>query len=102
MGNITEEYKMGILYSSDVDTTNIMADMFTKYLNYLEENIYNLPLQSNIVLDRDRNFIELCYEIYHSVDVPILNKFLIDNKLEGQEYYIIPKGRNIVYYKEAI
>ena len=102
VGNITEEYKMGILYSSDVDTTNIMADMFTKYLNYLEENIYNLPLQSNIVLDRDRNFIELCYEIYHSVDVPILNKFLIDNKLEGQEYYIIPKGRNIVYYKEAI
>jgi len=97
--NITETYKKDVLYSVNPEIINSLNNLITVNIAYLEETIFRLPSQCVKVLDRERNFIELCYELYGNVDEETLSKFFGDNKLMGYDIYLLPKGREIVYYQ---
>ena len=97
--NITETYKKDVSYSVNPEIINSLNNIITANIDYLEETIFRLPSQCVKVLDRERNFIELCYEIYGDVDEETLSKFLSDNKLVGYDIYLLPKGGEIVYYQ---
>jgi hypothetical protein len=51
-----------------------------------------------VKLDRDRNFIELCAELYGSVDNFYLDKLIVENNLNIDELEIIPMGAEVAYY----
>ena len=50
------------------------------------------------MLEKDRNYIELCGELYGNVGNDTLNFFINTNNLSGDEYFEIKKGRQVVYY----
>ena len=58
----------------------------------------SLPMRKIIKLERDRNVIELCAEIYESVENYYIDKFIIENNLNIDELEIIPMGREVSYY----
>ena len=64
---------------------------------YLVEISFTLLQERRITLDRPRNFIELCAELYQETDAK-LDFFLQSNALTGSEIWEIPTGREIVYY----
>lgn len=45
-----------------------------------------------------RVLVELCYELYGSLDAATLDNFIAQNEFVGDEFYLIPKGREIVWY----
>jgi prophage DNA circulation protein len=58
----------------------------------------SMPMRKTVKLERDRNYIELCAEIYDSVDNYYLDKFVIENNMNIDELEIIPMGREVSYY----
>lgn len=65
--------------------------------SFLIELSFDLRTEVRITLDRPRNLIELCGELYGSIDEN-LDLMINSNNLTGSEILEIPKGREIVYF----
>jgi hypothetical protein len=57
---------------------------------------FALPMQKTIVLDRDRQVIELCAELYGTTDY--LDDFIIENNFNLDEIELLPMGKKVSYY----
>ena len=91
-----------------IEKNNFIDSNATAYL-MLNKLVYNsinlifhvalsLPMKRIIKLDCDRNIIELCAEIYGSVDNFFIDKLIIENNLSIDDFEIIPMGREVFYY----
>jgi hypothetical protein len=66
-------------------------------VGFLVEISFSLVPERVLVLDRPRSIIDLCAELYGSVDDRL--DFLIStNRLSGSDILELPRGRRIVYY----
>ena len=59
---------------------------------------FALPLQRAITLGRDRQVIELCAELYGSVDSETIDRFIMENNLDIDEIALMPMGKEVSYY----
>jgi hypothetical protein len=57
---------------------------------------FALPMQKTIVLDRDRQVIELCAELYGTTDY--LDDFIVENNFNIDEIELLPMGKKVSYY----
>jgi prophage DNA circulation protein len=57
---------------------------------------FALPMQKTITLDRDRQVIELCAELYGTTDY--LDEFIIENNFNIDEIELLPMGKKVSYY----
>jgi hypothetical protein len=57
---------------------------------------FALPMQKTITLDRDRQVVELCAELYGSPDY--LDDFIIENNFNIDEIELLPMGKRVSYY----
>ena len=64
---------------------------------FLVQISFTLKQERSIVLTSPRNIIDLCAELYGSVD-DMLDFFIISNDFSGEEIVEIPRGRRVVYY----
>lgn len=62
----------------------------------LLQRSFSLQLQRRIVLARDRTPLDLSFEIYG--DIERMDELIEQNKLGDDEIFMIPRGREIVYY----
>jgi len=66
---------------------------------YLIEISFTLVPELAVVIDRDRTVVDLCGQLYGTVDRKL--DFLIQtNNLIGDEILELPRGKKIVYYPE--
>jgi hypothetical protein len=56
-------------------------------------------MQRTITLDRDRQVIELCAELYGSTDY--LDDFIIENNFNINEIELLPMGKRVSYYVKS-
>jgi len=66
---------------------------------YLIQSSFSAAPERAIVLNRSRTIIDLCAELYGSVDDK-LDLLISTNNLTGDEILELPKGKRIVYYPE--
>jgi hypothetical protein len=59
---------------------------------------FALPMQRTITLDRDRQAIELCAELYGSVENGVIDRFIRQNNLNIDEIGLLPMGKKVSYY----
>jgi len=57
---------------------------------------FALPMQRVFTLDRDRQVIELCAELYGTVD--FLDSFIISNNFNIDEIELLPMGTRVLHY----
>jgi hypothetical protein len=57
---------------------------------------FSLPMQKIITLNRDRQVIELCAELYGTTDY--LDEFIIENNFNINEIELLPMGKKVSYY----
>lgn len=66
-------------------------------LGHLVQVSFTLVPERRVVLDRPRTVVDLCAELYGTVDSRL--DFLIQtNDLTGSEIFELPRGRAVVYY----
>lgn len=63
----------------------------------LVDQSFNLLNERRIFTTSDRTIIDLCFELYGTVD-DILDDFMQDNNFSGDEIIEIKRGRSITYY----
>ena len=68
-------------------------------IQLIMDAVYQLPMRHTYTLERDRQFIELCAELYGNVENKTLENFIAENNLTADEMVIIPMGREVVYYE---
>jgi prophage DNA circulation protein len=64
---------------------------------FLVQISFDLAQEYRVILDRDRQLVELAADLYGEVDER-LDQIINNNALTGSEILVIPKGREIVYY----
>ena len=57
---------------------------------------FALPMQRTFTLDRDRQVIELCAELYGTVDY--VDNFILSNNLSIDEIELLPAGTKVMHY----
>jgi hypothetical protein len=62
----------------------------------IRDAAFALPMQRTFTLDRDRQVIELCAELYGSVDY--LDNFIMQNNFTLDEIELLPMGTKVSYY----
>lgn len=75
---------------------NAMRDIVILSVAQIIQNSFSLPTKKVIILGRDRQIIELVYELYGNLDK--LDEFIIDNNINYNELEVIPMGREVFCY----
>lgn len=75
---------------------NYMRDIVFSSIQFIIENSFSLPTRKIITLNRDRQIIELMYELYG--DLSRIDEFIFDNRITYNELEIIRMGRQVAYY----
>jgi prophage DNA circulation protein len=60
---------------------------------------FALPMQKTITLDRDRQAVELCAELYGTTDC--LDEFIMENNFNIDEIELLPMGKKVSYYVKS-
>jgi hypothetical protein len=68
---------------------------------YLVETSFSLVPERAIVTDRARTILDLCAQLYGSVEDEQLDLLIASNDFGGDEILEVPMGRRVVYYVQA-
>jgi hypothetical protein len=96
-----KKIKGNAFIDTNASTYILLAQLVNKSIQLILNACFSLPMRRTIKLDRDRNYIELCAELYGSVDDYYLDRLIIENNLNIDEMEIIPMGREVTYYVES-
>jgi len=73
-----------------------LAELVQMSVQLILNASFALPLQKTITLDRDRQVVELCAELYGSTD--FVDELIIQNNFNIDELELLPMGRKVSYY----
>ena len=90
--------KRNEMIDSNANSYYLLIEIVHDSIQIILNTSLSLPMRKKIKMERDRNLIELCAELYNSVDNFYLDKFINDNNLNIDEMEIIPMGREVYYY----
>lgn len=107
---IAANFESVIEFQDDKIAQNIFVDTDAAAHIALSEIVYSsiqlilnasfaLPMQRTITLDRDRQVIELCAELYGTTDY--VDDFIIQNNLNIDEIELLPMGKKVSYYVKS-
>ena len=85
----------------DTDTVATLSlnELVYTSIQLILNTSFALPMQKTITLDRDRQVIELCAELYGSTNY--LDDFIIENNLNVDEIELLPMGKKVSYYVKS-
>jgi hypothetical protein len=73
-----------------------LKELVQQSANLIMNASFALPMQRTFTLDRDRQVIELCAELYGTVDY--VDNFIISNNLSIDEIELLPAGTKVMHY----
>ena len=76
-----------------------LAELVYSSIQLILNASFALPMQKTITLDRDRQVVELCAELYGSTD--FLDDFIIENNFNIDEIELLPMGKKVSYYVKS-
>jgi len=80
------------------DSTEALRRAVALGAGYLIQLSFSLARGRNYRTDGPRNVIELCAELYGTIDENTLNFFIGSNGFTGDEIIEIPTGKDVVFY----
>ncbi|EMB43586.1 DNA circularization N-terminal domain-containing protein [Treponema denticola] len=94
-----EKVKTNKFVDKNADSYFGLYNLIYKSILLIINASFALPMQRTVVLDRDRQLIELSAELYGSVDY--VDSLIFDNKLTADEITVLPMGKEITYYVKS-
>jgi hypothetical protein len=93
-----QDRKIGndIIVDSNSSTYLLLNELVYSSIQLIQNASFSLPMQRTIWLNRDRQIVELCCELYGSADY--LDKFISENDFNIDEIELLPMGREVTYY----
>jgi hypothetical protein len=85
-----------VFVDSNSEAYMALAQVVYQSAALIRDAAFALPMQRTFTLDRDRQIIELCAELYGSVDY--LDDFILQNNFTIDEIELLPMGTRVTYY----
>ena len=85
-------------FSQYFDYSILNKNLITATIRNLNARIFSTSQEIIIITDKERNTVDLSAEVYGSVEVNTVQFLVSSNQLHGDEIYLIPKGKEIVFY----
>lgn len=85
-------------FSVSPDTTQLLTEIIKKTAGNLINLSFRLKQERQIKLQNDNTFINLCFDLYGSTKLNVIDFFLATNDLTEDDFIIIPRGKIIRYY----
>jgi hypothetical protein len=85
-----------VFVDSNSEAYMALAQVVYQSAQLIRDAAFALPMQRTFTLDRDRQAIELCAELYGSVDY--LDDFISQNNFTIDEIELLPMGTRVTYY----
>ena len=85
-------------FSQYFDYSILNKNLITATIRNLNARIFSTSQEIIITTDEERNPVDLSAEVYGSVKVNTIQFLVSSNQLHGDEIYLIPKGKEIVFY----
>jgi prophage DNA circulation protein len=93
--------EQNVFIDSNASSYLLLIELVYNSIQLILNMSFSLPMRRTITIDRDRNFIELCAELYGTVDSYYLDRFISENDFNIDELEIIPMGREVSYYVKS-
>ena len=85
-------------FSQYFDYSILNKVLLTSTVRNLNNRIFSAVQERILVTDKEYHPVVLCGILYGSVELSTIDFFNSSNEIHGNELYLIPKGREIVYY----
>lgn len=77
---------------------NALTGLLSSIVSYLFSKAVHAKTERREPLSSSRTPLDLCFELYGTTKFSVLDRFIHDNQLAGNELILLPKGREIVWY----
>jgi hypothetical protein len=81
------------------ESYSTLVELVYQSTRLIMDTLFSLPMQKTITLDRDRQVIELCAELYGTTDY--LDDFIMGNNFSIDEIELLPMGKKVSYYVQG-
>ncbi|MCK5600671.1 hypothetical protein KAR91_02310 [Candidatus Pacearchaeota archaeon] len=98
LSQFAEDFGATLFFNQYFDYSILNKTLITSTVRNLNNRIFSAVQERRIINDREIQPIRKCAELYNSVEISTVQFFCNSNKLHGDEIYLIPKGRELVYY----
>jgi hypothetical protein len=94
--NPEDRITLDAFVDSNSEAYMALAQAVYQSAQLIRDAAFALPMQRTIALNRDRQAIELCAELYGSTDY--LDGFILQNNFTIDEIELLPMGTKVTYY----
>lgn len=92
------DFGADIFFNQYFDYSILNKNLITATVRNLNARVFSANQERRFVTEIEENVVPLCGRLYNSVQLNTI-KFLIEsNSLHGDEIYLVPEGKEIVYY----
>jgi len=96
-----ESLEVSTISEANTDTGDGLAELnqlISSVASGLITRSFEAKTERREPLASDRTPLDLCYELYGTTTFDVLDHFTSMNELAGDEFFLIPKGREIVWH----
>lgn len=80
------------------DYSILNKNLIAQTIKNLNKRIFDTTKEVKITTDIELTPIQHCANLYNSVELSTIEFFIDSNMLHGDEIFLVPKGREILYY----
>lgn len=98
LSELAAKFGSDSFFSQYFDYSILNKVLLTSTVRNLNNRIFSAVQERILVTDKEYHPIVLCGALYGSVELATIDFFNSSNEIHGDELYLIPKGKEIVYY----
>ena len=96
--SLASQFGADIFFSQYFDYSILNKAIIASVVQNLNNRIFASAIEQSIIVTRDISPIELCSDLYQSVEISTIEFLLASNKLNGDSIFLIQKGKEIKFY----
>lgn len=95
---LASQFGADIFFNQYFDYSILNKAIVAGVVRNLNNRIFSSVVEQSVEISRDASPVELCSELYSSVEISAIQFLLESNDLHGDSVFLVPKGTTIKYY----
>ena len=98
LSQFAEDFGAELFFNQFFDYSILNKSLITSTVRNLNNRVYSAVQEKRFINRTERHPIKICAELYKSVELSTVEFFCTSNNLHGDEIYLVPTGKELVWY----
>jgi prophage DNA circulation protein len=85
-------------YFSQTESFNSLRTYLMSVIADIQKRSLSLAIEKTFTLTEDKHYLQICSDEYNDISEDTLSFFESTNNIIGDEFFLLPKGREVVVY----